>query len=401
MIGSFKYGFFKNLLNSIQVLYSKIVSTAANSGPSAGSAAGRSVGISDDGNIIAESEPGSNRIRVASHNNAISYGFISDTGATGLGYNLAINSAGNRVLYSRSNSSGQVLVKQFSAPTTWTQIGQTLTIGNYPIPMSINGIGNIFIVSSPLSTINGQTNSGASRIYELIGSLWTQKGDVLKGAFDERSGTSNAINKAGNIIAIGAPYSSAELTKMGSVSTYEWISNAWVKKGSILKGDEVGGRFGGGVCLNYEGNRLAVSAPNKLNANGSRGHVKIYEWKNSDWVQMGQTIVPSVTTNDAFGNSMSLNGDGNIILIGDHSDDSDAFPTSDQGSISIYQWDGSNWILNIPRVLGSPASTTRNDNFGFSVAISNTGDKLIVGAPNNDFGGTTNKGRYYTYTLTP
>jgi hypothetical protein len=399
MIGSFKYGWFKNLLNSIQVAYNKIVIIAAPAGSSAGSNMGRCVAINDNGNIVAGSQPGNIRITVASHDNITSYGFISDSGAVALGYDLSMNSAGTRIVYSRSNSSGQILVKDFTAPATWLQIGQTLTLGSFPIPMSMNGIGNIFIVSSPLSTINGYTNSGVSRVYELVGSTWTQKGDVLKGSFDERSGSSNSINKAGDIIAIGAPYASTNITQIGSVSTFEWISNTWTKKGSILVGDEVGSRFGGEVCLNYAGDVLAIGAPNKINANGSRGCVYIYEWVDTDWVQMGQTIVPSVTTNDSFGWSLSLNENGNILLIGDYSDDSDAYPTSDQGSISVYQWDGSNWILNIPRVLGSPASTTRSDNFGFSTAINSIGDKLIVGAPNNDYGGTTNRGRYYTYTL--
>ena len=74
-----------------------------------------------------------------------------------------------------------------------------------------------------------------------------QLGDPINGKEnDEFLGKSVAINKAGNIIVVGAPYNtnhgSFSTLKTGKARVYEFVGGSWVQKGADLEGDP-GGRY--------------------------------------------------------------------------------------------------------------------------------------------------------------
>jgi len=79
--------------------------------------------------------------------------------------------------------------------------------------------------------------------------------------------------------------------------------------------------------------------------------------------------------NDFFGNSVSISG--NYAIVGAYADDGVA--GADQGSASIYQWNGSNWVL-MQKL--TDASGAADDLFGINVSIS--GNYAIVGAYADD-----------------
>ena len=83
-------------------------------------------------------------------------------------------------------------------------------------------------------------------------------------------------------------------------------------------------------------------------------------------------------TSDNFGRSISISG--SYAIVGADGDDVGA--NTNQGSASIYQYNGTNWVL-MQKI--TDATGAANDFFGFSVSIS--GSYAIVGAYRDDVGG--------------
>jgi hypothetical protein len=92
--------------------------------------------------------------------------------------------------------------------------------------------------------------------------------------------------------------------------------------------------------------------------------------------------------NDEFGISVSISG--NYAIVG--ADLDDVGVNAAQGSASIYQWNGTNWIL-MNKI--TDAAGAVNDYFGWNVSIS--GNYAIVGAFLNDVDANVNQGSAAIY----
>ncbi|GAL65384.1 PKD domain containing protein [Jejuia pallidilutea] len=173
-----------------------------------------------------------------------------------------------------------------------------------------------------------------------------QIGDNLIGNSDEgRFGASVSISSDGNILAIGEPYGLNENKSeiVGLVQVFENISNNWIQKGSTIFGKDRFSDFGGRISLSSDGNILVIGAI-RGEVNGLRtGLVRIYEFKNNNWIQLGQDINGEMHE-DFFGRSVDLSSNGNVLAIGSgkHHSSSDAEGT---GYVKVYSYDGSNWNL--------------------------------------------------------
>jgi hypothetical protein len=91
---------------------------------------------------------------------------------------------------------------------------------------------------------------------------------------------------------------------------------------------------------------------------------------------------------DTFGKSVALTN--NYAVVGSPLDDDGG---TDAGSVYVFARVGLNWV-QLPKITAFDRAS--GDNFGFSVSIG--GDTIVVGAPNDDDGGS-NTGSIYFYTL--
>jgi hypothetical protein len=100
---------------------------------------------------------------------------------------------------------------------------------------------------------------------------------------------------------------------------------------------------------------LAVSAPGSQEAAGT---VSMYAWNGSDWIQRGADIVGG--PGYYAGTALAVSGD--VVVVG----------ASTAGIVLVYAWDGTQWAQRGPALNGT-------DNFGFSVSAS--GDAIAIGTP--------------------
>jgi len=127
-----------------------------------------------------------------------------------------------------------------------------------------------------------------------------------------------------------------------------------------------------------------IGIPNAdIGANTKQGAAIVYKYENSGWVYFAKLTDPAGDTDDQFGNSVYTNG--NFAVIGSWNDDVGA--NSNQGSASIYQYNGTGWVF-MQKI--TDAAGAALDRFGYSVSLS--GNHLVVGAPFDDVGANTNQG---------
>jgi hypothetical protein len=162
----------------------------------------------------------------------------------------------------------------------------------------------------------------------------------------------------------------------------------WIKLGNDIDGEVVGDAFGSSVAMNSIGDRVAIGAPfNDGNGDGS-GSVRIYSWDGTNWTKLGNDIDGEAAV-DGSGRSVAMNSVGDRVAI--------AAPNNDgngdlSGSVRIYSWNGTNWTKLGNDIDGETAGDASN-----VVAMNSVGDRVAIGAPNND-GNGTNSGSVRIYS---
>ena len=240
--------------------------------------------------------------------------------------------------------------------------------------ISISSNGNHLAVGAPLNDGNG-SSSGHARIFEYSGGSWSQKGSDIDGeAPGDRFGHSVSIDSDGDRVAIGGPFNDGNGSNSGHVRVFEYSGGSWSQLGSDIDGEANNDQSGywQGLSINADGTRIAVGSWQNDGGGTDAGHVRIYEYSGGSWSQLGSDI-DGGGNNYNFGYSVSLDSDGSHVIVG--------VPNKgDKGQVEIYQYLGGSWS----QVGSDIDNNTFYDGFGASVDIDSDGDRIVVGAPQNN-----------------
>ena len=209
---------------------------------------------------------------------------------------------------------------------------------------------------------------------------WVQVGDDIDG---ENPGDwfsrSVALSSNGAVLAVGARWNDGGGRNAGHVRVYINAGEGWQQRGSDLDGFAAGDEFGLSTALSADGTILAVGARRADGENGvNSGRVHIYQWILSTWQPLGSTL-DGAGARDEFGKSVALSDDGTILAVGAWLNDAGG---TDAGHVRVFAWTGTDWNQRGNDLNGSSA----NDNFGGSVSLSSDGAIVACGADqsNND-----------------
>ena len=250
--------------------------------------------------------------------------------------------------------------------------------------VSSSSDGTIVAIGAWYNDGNG-TSSGHVRVYSWDGSNWDQLGSDIDGeAADDGSGWSVSLSSDGTIVAIGARKNDANgLSNSGHVRVYSWNDTNWIQLGSDIDGEAAGDESGYSVSLSSDGTKVAIGA-NGNDGNGSgSGHVRVYEYSSGSWSQVGSDINGEAQY-DQSGWSVSLSSDGTIVAIGAIYNVGSPLDELSTGHVRVYSWNGTNWIQLGSDINGEAAG----DESGYSVSLSSDGTKVAIGAWGNDGGGS-------------
>ena len=242
--------------------------------------------------------------------------------------------------------------------------------------VSLSADGSIVAIGAYGNDANG-SSAGHVRVYAYDGTAWAQQGEDIEGeAAGDYSGRSVTLSADGSILAIGAIGNDENGDASGHVRVYAFDGTTWVQQGEDIDGEAADDYSGKSVSLSADGSTLAIGAyENDGNGEGS-GHVRVYTFDGTTWVQQGEDI-DGEAANDWSGASVSLNADGSTVAIGAYENDGNGDAA---GHVRVYTFDGTTWIQQGTDIDGEAAG----DESGYAISLSADGNTLAIGARKND-----------------
>ncbi|MDA7888957.1 Ig-like domain-containing protein [Pirellulales bacterium] len=276
---------------------------------------------------------------------------------------------------------------------------------------SISSDGRTIAVGS-FRNDQGGSDAGSVQVYQWSGSVWTQLGEVIVGASaGDYLGSQLDLSGDGQRLVVGINGSDLNGVDAGIAKVFEWTGQSWVQLGAALTGDGEGSGFGGNLQISRDGQTVAVGS-------SEDEYAVIYSWNGSAWTQLGDrfTGVNGIQ-------SISFSKDGTIVALGGAGPDDTpsnsgkvrVFTLQDNtwvqlgadvdgdlaggllsktalsedgmtlavgagyygaGYVRVFRWNTSGWEQLGEELRGKYSG----DMFGFSVALSGNGSRLIVGA---------------------
>lgn len=280
-----------------------------------------------------------------------------------------------------------ILLMPFFSFSQWSQLGDDIDGaspgGGFGWSTALNADGTVMASGTSQNNDNG-TNAGQTRVFDWDGDNWTQRGEAINGTIDEWTGHSVSLSDDGNTLAIGAVYAENENNiRSGLVRIYDWDGTAWSQRGNTIFGighpQNFLDAFGNSVSLSANGNIIAIGAPGRAGENNNvfqSGQVSVYQWNGTNWELVGDHVFGQ-GINEDLGFSVSLTADGTTFIAGGQGHENPNSSTNLRGRIRVYDWDGTSWNQRGEDVDG----INIGDEFGKSVAISDDGNVFIAGAP--------------------
>ena len=159
---------------------------------------------------------------------------------------------------------------------------------------------------------------------------------------------------------------------------------------------------GASLGLSRDGRTLAVAAPledsDARGVNGNQrndsafdsGAVYVFTQSGSNWVQQAYLKASNAASGDQFGFAVALSGDGNTLAVASNFEDSGATgingdqndeSASGAGAVYVFVRNGAAWSQ---QAYIKASNASEGDRFGYSLALSDDGSTLAVGAIGED-----------------
>ena len=217
-----------------------------------------------------------------------------------------------------------------------------------------------------------------------------------------------ALVCGGALLAAQAPSSptQAAIIKASNAEAYDHFG----------EGGALPGHTGNTVALSRDGSTIAVGAPHEAsgaagispsqsdNSTMNAGAVYLYTRSGNNWTQQAYLKPSNPQRNAHFGSVVALSDDGNTLAVAAVWESSAAtgingnqkdLTIPQAGAVYVFVRSGGRWLQqayvkasNTGKRGESADDPGEGDQFGFSLALSGTGNTLVVGAPSEDSSAT-------------
>ena len=236
-----------------------------------------------------------------------------------LGYTLSMNSDGSRIavgifkdVASTGNNAGTVKVFDFDG-TDWNQTGiiEGETAFDWlGFGVSISKDGNTLAVGA-----NSPWRDGYVEMYRYDGSNWNQIGQrILDQSEGDDIGAPLSLSSDGNRVAIGASGNDENGAESGHVRIFDYNGESWVQVGHDIYGESASDKSGAYLSISGDGSRIAIGAPGNDDAGANAGHLRVFEYMNDEWLQVGNDV--DGNSGEGYGTAIKLSNDGLVVATG-------------------------------------------------------------------------------------
>lgn len=213
---------------------------------------------------------------------------------------------------------------------------------------------------------------------------WDQLGSSIYGEFaGDWCGHGSVMNDNGNRVAIGSVKNDDSGSNAGHVRVFDFDGDEWIQIGETIEGENPLDVIGHMWTLDMDttGNILVIGSQVNDDAAENAGHVRVYQFDGSDWVQLG-TDIDGAEEDWGFGSSISISDNGTVLAVGCGSYDSDL--GADIGTVFIFEFDGVDWVQIGSEITGD----NPGDKYGAKVALNADGTMFAASAYLSDDTGT-------------
>lgn len=342
------------------------------------------------------------------------------TGIEGNGEDDSVSNAGAVYVFERTagewsqaayiKASTPGLSDVFGYDVTVSADGNTLAVGAPEEDSGATGIGGTEADNSALG-------SGAVYIFVRdVNKKWSQQAYLKASNTDANDyfGGSIQLSADGDVLAVGAFGEGSGMANneddnsadnSGAVYVFSRDGKSTWSQQDYLKAlnADTDDYFGHSVDLSADGSTIAVGAYRESSAakgvGGNpadnslplSGAVYVFVQKNDDWSQAAYIKASNTGMSDTFGFAVALSATGDILAVGAASESSAVTgiggnqandDAKEAGAVYVFERDEKASWLQMTYVKAPNSGV--GDEFGFSVAISDDGDTLAVGAHKED-----------------
>jgi hypothetical protein len=260
---------------------------------------------------------------------------------------------------------------------------------------------------------NSASAAGAVYLFSRSGTSWGQAA-YLKASNTNAGdgfGASVALSADGATLAVGALFEASAATgidgnqadnsaaRAGAVYLFSYSGVAWSQQAYIKASNTGSGdNFGASVALSEDGAFLAAGAPGEKsratgidgdqadNSLNTAGAVYTFTRSATGWTQQAYVKASNTGSGDSFGTSIALSADGSTMAIGAATENSAATGINGNQADDFGIVSGAVYVLVqsagiwTQQAYVKASNTGTVDEFGFSVALSEDGSTLAVGA---------------------
>lgn len=254
----------------------------------------------------------------------------SDTALVGahLDDTAAGNDAGSAYIFVRSGAVWSEQAKlEGSDSTSDTWFG-------YSVSMD----GDTALVGAYLGDTSAGADAGSAYVFVRSGTLWNQEAKLEAGDAEANDRFGFSVSLDGDTALVGAfADDTAAGSDAGSAYVYVRSGSIWSEEARLESEDGAeGDRFG--ISVSIDGDSALVGAVGDDNGGSYSGSAYVFTRGGTNWSQKVRVNAGDAHADDAFGWSVSLDGD--IALVSAYTDDgldNAAGTAGDQGSVYIFR----------------------------------------------------------------
>lgn len=266
------------------------------------------------------------------------------------------------------------------AATTYIKPQPAYAFAQFGDALSLSSNGRVLLVGAPGHTeIGGPEHSGAAYVFRRgADGRWAQEAPLQDPLPEERArmGKQVALSGDGNWAAVAAPHGPAG----GKVLLYRHDAAGWALVKTLVSASATSvDAFGEALALSADGRTLVVGAPWESSP-GFSGNGAAYLYQRDAagvWSAAVKLLSPEIADGGAYGQSVTVSGNGNVVVIGEPFDS--GVPS---GSRAAHGYEraaaGAAWVHRVALRTGSGAD---EDDFGSRLLVSADASLLAVSAP--------------------
>ena len=228
--------------------------------------------------------------------------------------------------------------------------------------------------------------AGSVYIFTRTGDVWTEQQKLIASDGEAGDQLGYSVGISGNTVVAGAYADDTAGNETGAAYVFTRSAGVWTQQRKLTASDAAGGdRFGWTVGIS--GDTVIAGAPRDDDVGSASGAAYVFTRSGGVWSEQQKLTASDAAGGDVFGWSVAV--DGETAAVGAVIDDTGV---TDSGSAYVFTRSAGVWSEQQKLTASDPAT---GDAFGWSIAAS--GDTAIVGAHEDDDGGT-GSGSAYVYT---